>query len=147
MDNDLSLIIDAELQSQIDQARQAGEQLDISEPFAVNAWYEAADQLIFIEMNNGVLMGFPPELLQGLEEATDEQLSEVELTSTGYGLHWETLDVDLGVPQLISGLFGTQKWMQELGRRGGASKSKAKAASSRRNGKLGGRPKKSRAIP
>ena len=133
-------VVDAELQVQIDQARQSGEQLADSEPFAVNAWYESADQLVFIEMNNGVLMGFPSQLLQGLEDATDEQLSQVKLTSTGYGLHWETLDVDLGVPQLVSGLFGTKKWMQELGRKGGAVKSKAKAKASRTNGKLGGRP-------
>lgn len=139
-------VVDAELQAQIDQARQAGEQLADSEPFAVNAWYESADQLVFIEMNNGVLMGFPSELLQGLEDATDEQLSQVELTSTGYGLHWESLDVDLGVPQLVSGLFGTKKWMQELGRKGGAVKSKAKAKASRANGKLGGRPRKSNMV-
>lgn len=135
---------DTELQSQIDRARKAGDVLDELEIFAIDAWYEASKMRVFIEMSNGVQMGFPVQLLQGLQGATGDQLSEVELTSTGYGLHWEKLDVDLGVPQLIAGLFGTKQWMQELGRKGGSVKSTAKAKSSRENGKLGGRPKKSK---
>ncbi len=50
-------MISAGLQAQTDQARQAGEKLDQTEPFAVNAGYEAADQLVFIKMKNGVLSG------------------------------------------------------------------------------------------
>ena len=41
---------------------------------------------------------------------------------TGSALHWENLDADLGVPQLVSGLFGSKAWMTELGRHGGQSK-------------------------
>jgi hypothetical protein len=140
MNND-RLIIDADLQAQIDQARQVGDTLNESEPFAVDAWYEEARQLVFIEMNSGIVMGFPPHLLQGLQTATTEQLAAVELTPTGYGLHWEALDIDLGVPQLVAGIFGTKRWMQALGRIGGSAKSTAKTKASRENGKLGGRPR------
>jgi len=55
-------------------------------------------------------------------------------------LHWESLDADLRVPQLVSGLFGSKAWMTELGRQGGQLRSEAKARASRDNGKLGGRP-------
>jgi hypothetical protein len=73
---------------------------------------------------------------------TPKQLAEVEVTPSGYGLHWESLDVDLGVPELVAGLFGTKAWMSELGRQGGQSKSSAKAQASRDNGRSGGRPRK-----
>jgi Protein of unknown function (DUF2442) len=135
--------ISAELQEQINQARRSGEVLEKTEPRAVKAWYELASAKIFIELQNGVVMGFPPHLLQGLESATSEQLAEVEVTPSGYGLHWESQDLDLAVPQLVAGIFGTKAWMAELGRQGGKAKSSAKAKSSRENGKRGGRPKKS----
>jgi hypothetical protein len=57
-------------------------------------------------------------------------------------LHWESLDVDLGVPELVAGLFGSKTWMSELGRQGGKSKSAAKAQSLKENGKSGGRHRK-----
>ena len=55
---------------------------------------------------------------------------------------WEELDSHLSVPGLVAGTFGTKRWMSELGRKGGSVRSEAKAKSSRENGKLGGRPKK-----
>jgi hypothetical protein len=56
------------------------------------------------------------------------------------GLHWEALDFTISVPALVAGLFGPGTWMAELGRRGGARSSAAKAAAARRNGLRGGRP-------
>ncbi len=134
--------INAELQAEIDRARVAGKALDEVEPRAINAWYAADTERIFIELTSKVIMGFPSRLLQGLSNATPRQLAEVEVTPSGYGLHWESLDVDLGVPQLVAGLFGTKVWMTELGRQGGKSRSVVKVQTSRANGKLGGRPRR-----
>jgi Protein of unknown function (DUF2442) len=137
-------VIDAALQVQLNQARQAGEVLDETEPRAVKAWYEPTSARVFIEIRNGVVMGFPSQFLQGLELATPEQLAEVEVMPSGYGLCWKGLDVDLGVPQLVAGIFGTKTWMKELGRLGGLAKSTAKAKASQENGKRGGRPRKAK---
>jgi hypothetical protein len=49
--------------------------------------------------------------------------------------------VDHFVPGLLNHIFGTSRWMAELGRRGGSSTSATKAAAARANGKKGGRPK------
>jgi Protein of unknown function (DUF2442) len=134
--------ISAELQVEIDRARAVGAVLDETEPSAVKAWYAADTERIFIELNTEIIMGFPYQRLQGLENATPKQLAEVEVTPTGSGLHWESLDVDLGVPQLVAGLFGTKAWMAQLGRQGGKSTSVAKSQAARDNGKRGGRPRK-----
>jgi hypothetical protein len=134
--------ISAELQGEIDRARVAGETLAETEPRAAKAWYAADTNRIFIELTTEIIMGFPAQRLQGLSNATPKQLAEVEVTPTGYGLHWESLDLDLGVPQLVAGLFGTKAWMAQLGRQGGKSRSLVKAQASRANGKLGGRPRK-----
>jgi hypothetical protein len=110
-----STIIDStNLQAEIDRARQAGTDADRTEPRAVKAWYDADTERIFLELTTGIVIGFPYRQLQGLSDATPQQLAEVETTPTGYGLHWENLDVDLGVPQLVSGLFGTKAWMSLL---------------------------------
>jgi Protein of unknown function (DUF2442) len=134
--------ISPELIAQFDQARAAGKHAAETEPRAVKAWYAADSERVFIELTNGVMMGFPYQLLQGLANGTPEQLAEVEIMPTGSALHWESLDADLGVAQLVSGLFGSKAWMTELGRHGGKSKSEAKAQASRDNGKRGGRPRK-----
>lgn len=60
----------------------------------------------------------------------------------GFGLHWEALDVDLSIPTLMAGSFGTKAWMRELARRAGSVTSPAKAAAARVNGAKGGRPTK-----
>ncbi|MBI4520711.1 MAG: hypothetical protein HY701_07720 [Gemmatimonadetes bacterium] len=85
--------------------------------------------------------------ISGFEASADE-LAEVEIVMDGEALHWERLDADLLVPELVSGVFGSRRWMREiareLGRRGGRVRSEAKAAAARRNGRKGGRPRKTR---
>ncbi len=82
----------------------------------------------------------PPQLLQGLEHATVEQLSIIQITGPGTGLHWPMLKIDLEVSGRLTGIFGTVKWMAKIGRKGGRSHSSAKIAAARSNGKSGGRP-------
>lgn len=133
---------DVTLDAQIDQAIEQGKNLSETEPRGVNTWFDAQRKLVFVELQTGVQIGFPINLLQGLSNATDEQIAAVELSPEGYGLWWTDLDAHHAIPGLVAGVFGTKRWMSELGRKGGSVKSEAKAKSSRENGKLGGRPKK-----
>jgi hypothetical protein len=128
-------------------AVERGRIADETEPRAVSARYNAKTRRIEIELKNGCLFAFPAEYGQGLRGATPEQLAAVEVWPGGEALHWEEIDADLGVPQLVSGMFGSKAWMRELGRLGGTVQSEAKAKASRENGKKGGRPRKTRDVP
>jgi Protein of unknown function (DUF2442) len=121
------------------EARENGLASAKTEPRAAKAWYE--DGRIFIEFKDGTRLDFPVSQLQGLSSGTPAQLAAVEITPSGAGLHWEELDADLSVSNLVMGLFGSAVWMQELGRKGGSSTSDKKKAAAKTNGKLGGRPK------
>jgi hypothetical protein len=124
----------------IEAARRRGEAARSSEPRAASAHYDRRSDRIVVELTNGCTFSFPPRLAQGLGQATVEELGEVEVLGSGYGLHWETLDADLSVPGLLTGLFGSQAFMA---RRAGQATSPAKAAAARANGAKGGRPRKS----
>lgn len=133
---------DAEVERQYDRAVEAGRAADAAEPRAVSARYDAASGRVEVELRNGCLFAFPAEMGQGLRGASPEELATVEVTPGGYGLRWESLDVDLAVPALMAGVFGTEAWMRELGRAGGRRTSEAKAAAARENGRKGGRPRR-----
>lgn len=110
-------------------------------PRVVAASYRAADDAVFLVLANGVGVAIPRKLLQGLQHAAPEALAQIEIEGPGTGLRWRTLDVDHYVPALLAGVFGTHAWMAEIGRKGGAARSSAKAAASRANGRRGGRPR------
>ena len=124
--------------AQFDAAAERGRIAQLSEPRAARAWYDRARGHVEIELTNGCTLSFPTHLAQGLERATPDQLAEIEILGAGYGLHWEALDVDLSIPGLCSGLFGTKAHMA---RQAGKATSPAKAAAAKANGAKGGRPR------
>ena len=125
--------------AQIDAALARGLEARQQEPRAAAVRHDASLGRLIVELTNGCSFAFPPHLAQGLETATEQQLAQVEIIGAGTGLHWETLDVDLSVPDLLAGLFGTRAHMA---RQAGQVTSPAKAAGARANGARGGRPRK-----
>ena len=88
-------------------------------------------------------VSIPPHLVVVLSDADPADLSAIEISPAGLGLHWPALDADVYVPALLQGVFGSKRWMAaELGAAGGQARSRAKAAAARENGRKGGRPRK-----
>jgi hypothetical protein len=88
-------------------------------------------------------ISFAPRAVQGLARVKSADLAKIEISPSGFGLHVPSLDADIYLPALLEGFFGSRKWMAaQLGQRGGRTTSPAKAKAARRNGRLGGRPKK-----
>ena len=73
------------------------------EPMAIRAWSEG--RIIFIELTDGRIIGFPANRFRILKNATDEQLKEVMFRLDGYALRWESLDEDITVPGVVAGNF------------------------------------------
>jgi len=88
----------------------------------------------------------PLNHVQFLAGAPLADLRIVRVCAAGLGLHRPKLDADPRVPALIRGVLGTRQWMTQLGTLGGAMVTRAKGAAARTNGKLGGRPRKPRAL-
>ena len=111
------------------------------------ARYDAHKRLIVVELINGSSFAFPPSLAQGLSDASSADLSVIEVTPMGSGLHWPNLNADLTVEGLLAGVFGSRNWMRSHAARAGSVRSPAKAAAARANGAKGGRPKASKSVP
>jgi hypothetical protein len=114
-----------------------------STPAAIAAHYDRRSKNIIVKLSTGVGIFFSPQDAQGLEDGTPAQLSEIEISLSGFGLHFPKLDADLYVPALLEGMLGSRKWMAaRLGAQGGKARTTAKASAARANGALGGRPRK-----
>lgn len=114
------------------------------EPRVVSVEYRpgAGLDLLILKLSDGRREIIPREDLQGLANATRAQVSHVEILGNGTGLRWPELDVDHYVPELLKHIYGTKRWMAEIGRSGGSARTAAKKKASRANGLKGGRPRK-----
>ncbi|MGH9641815.1 MAG: DUF2442 domain-containing protein [Terriglobales bacterium] len=115
-------------------------------PHAISARYDRSSGKVIIDLSSKLTLSFSPRDAQGLENAKPSELEKIEISPSGFGLHFPKLNADLYVPGLLEGFLGSKKWMAaQLGQAGGQSRSRAKKAAARANGKLGGRPRRAAA--
>lgn len=127
----------------VEKANRRARKLQATVPKAISARYDRKTGRIVIHLSSRLIVSFAAEDAQGLENARPSQLSEIEISPSGFGLHFPAVDTDLYVPGLLEGFLGSKTWMaSRLGQIGGRSTSKIKKAASRANGRLGGRPRK-----
>jgi len=123
-------------------ATAAGRARRAREELASGVSYDARTARLRIELVSGVGVSIPVARIEGLAGAPASLIRTVRLQGGGYGLYWPSLDLDLAVPELVAGCFGSRTWMSALARQGGKVSSPAKRRAARANGKLGGRPRK-----
>ncbi|MDR3440602.1 DUF2442 domain-containing protein [Telmatospirillum sp.] len=112
-------------------------------PKATAARYDRRISRVVVTLSTGIDIALPPRAVQGLETAKPGQLDPIEISPSGLGLYFPKLDADIYLPALLEGFLGSAQWAKSrLGVLGGSVRSEAKTASSRANGKLGGRPRK-----
>lgn len=73
------------------------------EPIAINAWAEK--RMIYVELTDGRVVGFPADRFQILSNATDRELKDVQIEVSGQALRWENLDEDLTISGIVAGKF------------------------------------------
>jgi hypothetical protein len=112
-------------------------------PTVVSARYDGRIGRVVLVLSTGLEVMFTPRSAEGLERAKPAQLDTIEITPSGLGIHFPKLDADLYLPALLEGTMGSGTWSAaQMGGVGGSVKSAAKAAAARKNGVLGGRPRK-----
>jgi hypothetical protein len=112
-------------------------------PRAESAHYDAGRNRVIICLTTGVEIGLAPRDVEGLQDASVDDLKTIEVEAFGLGIHFPKLDADLYVPALLEGILRSKRWMAaRLDAAGGRTGSPAKAAASRKNGKRGARPRK-----
>ncbi len=127
----------------IDSANRRGTAKKASLPSVVSVRYDQSMDRLIISLSSGLEVMFSPKQAQGLEKATFKDLTDIQITPSGLGIHFPRLDADLYLPALIEGFLGTKRWIAaQMGKIGGSTSTDAKATAARRNGKLGGRPRK-----
>ena len=131
---------------QVRVANRRMKEMQATTPMAVAAHYNKKAHRVIISLSTKIEVMFNPDDVQGLEAATPTQLSEIEITPSGFALYFPRLDEGINVPNLLEGTMGSRKWMAaRLGAQGGKARSLAKRTAARANGALGGRPRKSAA--
>lgn len=124
------------------QARARGQARAKDPSAVVDASYDPKGDLIDLKFGGGGSMAIPRKVVPGLQRASVSQIGSIVVSPAGDALSWPSLDVDVYVPGLVERAFGSRLFAAATGRRGGQTRSKAKAAAAKANGVKGGRPRK-----
>ena len=76
--------------------------------------------VVVIHLSTGGRLTIPREDLQGLQDATEAQLSQIEIFA-GVDIAWPQLDVNHYLPYLLQHQYGSDAWMKTLSQRGVAA--------------------------
>jgi hypothetical protein len=112
-----------EFDEQVEQANRHAQEFSDSHPRAVEAHYDSRMGQIVVRLSSRLNVMFSPQDAEGLEGATPAQLEPIEISPSGFGIHFPKLDADLYLPALLEGFLGSKRWM--AGRLGGKTAGQA----------------------
>ena len=75
-------------------------------PYAVAARYNRDSDHIVLGLANNLEIVFRPSDVLSLENAAPEDLDAMEISPSGFGLHFPRIDADIHVPALLDDLLG-----------------------------------------
>jgi hypothetical protein len=80
-------------------------------------FYSRSTDRLRIIFDDRTIYVIPRRLLEGLEDASTEQLKRIEILEKGPTLEWPLLGITHSVPRLLEGIYGGRRWMASLDRR------------------------------
>src|SRR5260370_30303185 len=91
------------------QANQGAKDREERLPRVVSAHYDPKTRRIVIHLSSKLMVSFSPADAEGLEDAQPSQLKEIEISPSGFGLHFPAVDADLYVPGLLEGFWDPRR--------------------------------------
>ena len=98
---------------EIAEAEERGRVRTLTMPCAVSACYDSSTGFITVEMNRGFSISFHKSRAQPVHDATDEQLSEIEVEAPDWSIFFPKLQDGLSVEGMLAGRFGSLRWERE----------------------------------
>ena len=81
--------------------------------YIIGAHYDAAAGLMHIDFEAGFTISFAKNRSQVTVDATDEDLSEIAISSAGWSVDFPRIDNGLSLEGLLAGKFGNTRWERE----------------------------------
>lgn len=78
-----------------------------TEAKAMKVWSD--NENLWLLLTDGRQLSIPLVYFPKLNDATTEELSDYNLSGGGLGIHWDNLDEDLYVPNLLLGVTSPHK--------------------------------------
>lgn len=79
------------------------ESAQTTQAVAISVWVEG--RIVYLELSDGRIVGFPADRFKLLRAASDIQLKGVKLELNGTALRWDELDEDITVSGVVAGRF------------------------------------------
>jgi len=70
---------------------------------ASNIWFD--EDNMWLNLSDGRQLSVPLAYFPRLQKATSQQRAEYEISGGGTGLHWDEIDEDISVPNLLMGFY------------------------------------------
>jgi hypothetical protein len=80
-------------------------------PHIIKVRYDTRFRRVVIELSSGGWLWFSPKKVSGLENATVEELNQLEITPSDYGVHFPATNASLWYPDMLRSHFGSHKGM------------------------------------